>query len=163
VVLVPEPTSIENVYRFVKAAFFRRLSFLSEEMPIKTLVEQAMGQRGAARTAYQILSEAQRIAPEHAPRLQQVMRSFRPALVVNQVRSREDRDVGPAVVAAWKKYFGLDMDFLGGLTYDDEVWRAIRRRKPLLIDRPGCAIASNFSRVVDELLLLDGLQRVAAP
>ena len=43
--------------------------------------------------------------------------------------------IGRAVVAAWRKYFGLEMDYLGYIGYDDEMWRAVRARRPLLVER----------------------------
>jgi len=155
VVLVPEPTCIENVYRFVKAAFFRRLSYLSEELPIKKIIEEAMKQRGAPRTPFQLLSEIERSVPQAAPKIRAAIQSFRPGLIVNQSRSREDLEVGYAVSAAWKKYFGLEMDFLGALSHDDEVWRSVRKRRPVLVEQPTSRVARDFSAVVNELLFLD--------
>jgi flagellar biosynthesis protein FlhG len=161
-VVVPEPTSIENVYRFVKAAFFRRLSFLSEEARLKKLVKQAMAQRGAMPTPHQLLLDMQTLAPELGPQLQAAVTSFRPALIVNQARTREDLDVGHAMVAAWKKYFGLEMEFLGALPHDDEVWRSVRRRRPVLVDQPDSRIAAGLHAVVSELLFLEQ-QRKSGP
>ena len=158
-VLMPEPTSIENVYRFVKAAFFRRLGYLSDQVPIKQLVEQAMSQRGAPRTPYQMLSEVERMAPECAPLIQETIRSYRPGLIVNQARTREDLEMGYSVTAAWKKFFGLEMDFLGALSYDDEVWKSVRRRRPVLVEKPSSRVAQDFSAVVNELLFLEQQQR----
>ncbi|MBS2030238.1 MAG: P-loop NTPase [Deltaproteobacteria bacterium] len=158
-VLMPEPTSIENVYRFVKAAFFRRLGYLSDQLPIKQLVEQAMSQRGAPRTPYQLLTEVERLAPEAAPLIHQTIASYRPGLIVNQARSREDLEMGYSVTAAWKKFFGLEMDFLGALSYDDEVWRSVRRRRPVLVEKPSSRVAQDFASVVNELLFLEQQQR----
>ena len=62
------------------------------------------------------------------------LKAFRVKLVVNQVRSEADHSVGRAVVAAWKKFFGLEMDYLGGVAYDDTAWQMIRKRRPLLVD-----------------------------
>ena len=157
-VLVPEPTSIENVYRFVKAAFFRKLGHLSDELPIKQLVEQAMTQRGAPRTPYQLLAEIERLAPDAAPLIRQAIAGYRPGLIVNQARTREDLEIGYAVTAAWKKFFGLEMDFLGALSHDDEVWRAVRKRRPVLTEQPGARISQDFGAVVNELLFLEQQQ-----
>src|SRR5690606_30874008 len=44
--VVPEPTSIENAYRFIKAAYYRRLKMLETSWNLKPLVEQAMGGDG---------------------------------------------------------------------------------------------------------------------
>jgi flagellar biosynthesis protein FlhG len=155
VVLVPEPTSIENVYRFMKGAFFRRLAHLAEEARIRKLLENAMGAKGAARTPASLLEEISKVSPTAADKLKPMMLSFRPALVVNQARTHEDLDTGHAVVAAWRKYFGLEMDYLGALHHDDEVWRAVRRRRPVLLEKPDARIALDIRGIVDELLFLE--------
>jgi len=162
VVLVPEPTCVENVYRFLKAAFFRRLAHLADELPIRQLVDQALSQKGASRSPFQLLAEMERLSPELAPRIRDMVSSYRPGLVVNQARTREDLEMGYAVVAAWKKYFGLEMDFLGALSHDDEVWRAVRKRRPLVLDQPQGSMAHDFTALVSELFFLEQ-QRACCP
>ena len=49
--------------------------------------------------------------------------------MVNQARTPQDAEMGHAVVAAWRKYFGLEMDYLGAIDYDDDMWRAVRLRQ----------------------------------
>ena len=64
---------------------------------------------------------------------------------MNQARTPQDADIGQAVVAAWRKYFGLEMDYLGVIHYDDEMWRAVRARRPLLLERPDVPAARAFA------------------
>ncbi|HEX8435873.1 P-loop NTPase, partial [Archangium sp.] len=55
-VLLPEPTSVENAYRFIKAAFYRRLQQVEAQYGIENLVERALSTReGAARTPFEII------------------------------------------------------------------------------------------------------------
>src|SRR4051794_37938704 len=42
VVLLPEPTSIENAYRFIKAAFFRRLQLMESSLGCGSLISDAL-------------------------------------------------------------------------------------------------------------------------
>ena len=74
---------------------------------------------------------------------------------MNQARTAQDADVGQAVVVAWRKYFGLEMDYLGFIHYDDEMWRAVRARRPLLVERPDVPSARCFAGIADGLLALD--------
>jgi flagellar biosynthesis protein FlhG len=59
-------------------------------------------------------------------------------------------------VAAWKKYFGLSMDYLGCIEHDDEMWRTVRARRPLLLERPEAASARGVAAIGGRLLELDG-------
>ena len=44
-VLHPEPTSIENTYTFIRAAFYRRMQFAMKKHDVRECVREAMDQR----------------------------------------------------------------------------------------------------------------------
>ena len=94
--------------------------------------------------------------PEAAKNLNRQLESFRPRLVVNQTRTPQESDIGRAVVAAWKKYFGLEMDYLGHIPHDGDMWRTVRARRPLLLERPEAEASRAFGGIVDGLISLDG-------
>ena len=96
-----------------------------------------------------------KVSPEAAAQLERTLRAFRVKLVVNQVRSEADHSVGRAVVAAWKKFFGLEMDYLGGVAYDDAAWQLVRKRRPLLVDGAGSPSATQLVAVAEALVALD--------
>jgi len=155
-VLLPEPTSVENAYRFLKAALFRRLQQTAQALGVAHLAEAALGSQGSAmRTPAEVVKAVAEQSPEAAAQLERSLRDFRVKLVVNQVRSPADQSVGRAVVAAWKKFFGLDMDYLGAIAYDDSAWQTVRRRKPLLLDAAGSSAAANLVTVAEALVSLD--------
>lgn len=159
-VLLPEPTSIENAYRFIKTAFFRRLQDVEASLGVEDLIETALSTReGAVRTPLEFVARARAIDPEAGARLEHELDQFRVRLVVNQARGPGDEDVGHAVVSAWRKFFGLNLDYLGAISYDDEAWRAVRKRRPLLIERPDSIAAGALRRIADNLLALDGRPR----
>lgn len=155
-VLLPEPTSVENAYRFLKAALFRRLQHSAQALGVAHLAEAALGSQGSAiRTPAEVVRAVAEADPDAAAQLERSLRDFRVKLVVNQVRSPADQSVGRAVVAAWKKFFGLDMDYLGAIAYDDAAWQTVRKRRPLLVDAAGSAAASNLVMVAEALVNLD--------
>lgn len=155
-VLLPEPTSVENAYRFVKAAFFRKLQYVGQQLGIGALVQEALSTReGAIKTPYDFVARVRKDHPEIGAKLMDELNAFRVKLIVNQVRTPPDNNVGNAVVAAWKKFFGLEMDYLGGIRYDDEAWRAVRKRRPVLIERPDCEAAQGVAAIATRLLALD--------
>jgi flagellar biosynthesis protein FlhG len=157
-VLLPEPTSVENAYRFVKAAFYRRLQQVESEYGIERLVERALSTReGANKTPTEILQHVRQHNPALALRLEKELAAFRVKLVLNQARTDADANVGAAVVSAWKKFFGLDMDDFGAIRHDDDAWRAVRKRRPLVLDKPESPAAQGIQRIADRLLALDGV------
>lgn len=156
-VVLPEPTAVENAYRFVKAAFFRRLQQVEAQYGIEDLVESALTTReGAARTPHDFIALVRQQDPAAGARLERDLQSFRIRLVVNQARTDQDMNVGTAVVSAWKKFFGLEMDDLGAIRYDDEAWRAVRKRRPILLERPDSPASQGLQRIAGRILTLDG-------
>jgi flagellar biosynthesis protein FlhG len=156
-VVLPEPTAVENAYRFVKAAFFRRLQQVEAQYGIEELVESALPTReGALRTPHDFIAQVRQQDPAAATRLERDLQSFRIRLVVNQARTDADMKVGTAVVSAWKKFFGLEMDDLGAIRYDDEAWRAVRKRRPILLERPNSPAAQALQRIAGRILSIDG-------
>ena len=153
-VLVPEPTAVENAYRFVKAAFWRRMRNVAQVFGYEGLLRTLMSQ-GTFRSPVELVATVTKRDPEAGRNLARQLAAFRPRLVVNQARTPADADIGQAVVAAWRKYFGLEMDYLGFIHYDDEMWRTLRARRPLLVERPDVPAARSFVTVADGLLALD--------
>ena len=155
-VVLPEPTSVENAYRFLKASLLRRLQHLSRELGVEKLAEGALGSRDSAmRTPADVVAHVRATDPVAADALAKALQAYRVKLVVNQVRAPADESVGPAVAAAWKKFFGLEMDYLGGISYDDAAWRAVRRRRPLLLDTPDSEAARQLEAVAARLAALE--------
>ncbi len=152
--LIPEPTAVENAYRFVKAAFWRRMRNVAQVYGYEPLLRNVM--EGASfKSPFELVATVGARDPDAGANLARHLASFRPRLVVNQARTAQDADIGRAVVAAWRKYFGVEMDYLGHVPYDDEMWRAVRARRPLLVERPDAPAAKAFATIADCLLALD--------
>jgi flagellar biosynthesis protein FlhG len=149
-VLVPEPGAVENAHRFVKAAFWRRLRAASAIFGVAHLLEDLLAGsrfRGPA----DVLDALQGADPETARQLREQMEAFRPGLVVNQVRTPEEAELGPGIAAAWRRHFGIEMDHLGAVEYDDDVWRAARERRPLLLARSPGRAARSLMRIAGRI------------
>lgn len=153
-VLVPEPTAVENVYRFVKAAFWRRVRNVVAVYGFEEALRSVMGDRGF-QSPVEVVAALRERHPEAGDTLERELVAFRPRLVVNQARTPQDAELGRAVVAAWKKYFGLSMDYLGCIEHDEGMWKTVRARKPLLIERPDAPAARSFAAIADSLIHLD--------
>lgn len=152
--VLPEPTSIENAYRFIKTAFYRRLKMLEPQFHIREMIQQAMDQQGArnVRTPADLLEEIRKVDPDRGGRLIVEMEKFRPKLIVNQVRAGGDAAIGHQIATAVHKYFGISMEYTGHLEYDDAVWRSVRRRRPLLLEFPNSKLHRSFIQIADRLL-----------
>ncbi len=160
-VLVPEPTAVENAYRFVKAAFWRRMRNVTQAFGYDALLREVMA--GASfRSPVDLVATLAERDPVAGETVARQLAGFRPRLIVNQIRTAQDAEMGHAVVAAWRKYFGLEMDYLGAIAYEDDVWRAVRTRRPILAERPDGQAGRSFDAIASRLLAMDEAERRAA-
>ena len=151
---LPEPTSIENAYRFLKASYYNRLLDNPEFESLRYLIEAAMTPNNSLGilTPQHLLNEVNDRNPELAVALKKAIKDFKPKLVVNQTRSQTDVDVGFSMKSVAKKYFGVDFDYLGYLEYEPNVWQSVRRMRPILAEYPHSRIAMHVDRIVNYLL-----------
>ena len=48
--------------------------------------------------------------------------------------------------------FGLDVELLGYIEYDNLVWQSVRKKAPILLEFPNSKLVSNFSKIYKKLL-----------
>jgi len=155
-VVLPEPTSIENTYRFIKSVFFRRLKMIEDisETEIEDVINEAMNSKIAVgqTSPADLMRKISELHPNIGSKIRQEIGQMRPHLIVNQVRSQADIDIGYSIQSICRKYFGIEMNFPGYLDYDQSVWQSVRKRKPLLIEYPHSKLVTNFDRIVNRLI-----------
>ena len=154
VIVTPEPTSIENAYRFVKAAFYRMLRASTPSPYVRQLIEQVMNVKTSRgiRSPKDLLNEVKRLSPADGTELQTRMEQFRLALIVNQVRVKSESDIGLAVQTVCERYFGMTIDYMGYLPYDNSVWQSISRRVPFLMEAPNSTAVTHLEEILRNLL-----------
>lgn len=158
-VVVPEPTSVENTFRFIKSAFLRRLRDIQkvDKLPVDRTFEGGMP---SPLDLYYAVKESD---PPLAARILDEIQRFRPRLVVNQTRTRADLDLGAQLRSAGRRRLGLNIDYLGHLESDDAVWLAVRKRRPLIVDHPEAKVSKNVERIVRRLLATEQGERAFDP
>ena len=154
VVIAPEPTSVENAYAFMRAAFYRRLRLAMLDPQVRRLVSGAMDERNerGIRTPLDLMREVQAVDSGDARRFSAVMRSFRPRLVVNDVRTAEDIKLGFAVRSVCRKYFAIDAEYLGYINHEESVRASVRARKPLVENNSRADAAIYLARIARKLI-----------
>jgi flagellar biosynthesis protein FlhG len=153
IVLHPEPTSVENAYTFVRAAFYRRMQAALQKHDVRALVREAMDQRSArgVETPLDLLREVESMDPEEGQRFADTMRRFRPRIVVNEVATADDVKLGFSVSSVCRRFFGIDADYIGYLNRDAAVRRAVVERLPLLDVAPDSDAAVYLKRIARKL------------
>ncbi len=150
---LPEPTSIENTYRFIKSIYHRKLNMVEDLLEVGPLIDQAMNAKISQNsTPADLIARVIEINPEIGHKLKIEIEKLSPKLIINQVRTQADIDIGFSMKIICRKYFGINLDYVGFLDYDATVWQSVKRRKPLLMEFPNSALVNNFDKIVHRLL-----------
>lgn len=154
-VVVPTPTSIENAYHFLKAAFYRRLREAIAHEKIGHLADQAKGEKGGRgiRTPRELIRHLVEISPEEGSAIAERMSALKPKLIINQVRSQDDISLGMKMSNACRDYFGVEMSFIGSINSDDKVIRSIQMKKPAMLLFPYSSFAVEIDNIIQGLLI----------
>jgi len=154
VVIAPEPTSVENAYGFIRAAFYRRLRLAMASHDMRKIVTIAMDQRNerGIRTPLELLREIQTLNPTEGTRFVETMRAFRPRLIINDVRTADDIKLGFSIQSVCRKFFGIEPEYLGYVNHDESARRSVRAKRPLIDVYPRSDAAIYISRIARKLL-----------
>lgn len=151
-VATPEPTSVLDLYRFIKLAAIRRVlacflarSPLSEALSNRDFssVEEVMGVAGATDTEGRAVAAA-------------ALQSFRPGLVINRSSSRSQVNV-LYLRKILHEYVGGDLTLLGEIPEDPAVSQAVRSFLPVIEASPTSLAAKcllSLARAVEQLITI---------
>lgn len=154
IVITPEPTAIENAYRFVKSAFYRKVRKLSLNDDVRGIIETAMDQRNdkGIRTPIDLVEAIESADMEAGRMLRREIERFRPKLIVNQVRTRGDVDIGFSIRSSCLRFFGINLSYFGYVAYDNEVWHSVLRKRPIVLERPYARASRCIGEITSRLL-----------
>lgn len=165
-VVLPEPTSVENAYRFLKAAFFRRLAVVEKAFGIKDLVDAARAQRNKLNihTPADLLRAVSAQDPDVGRQVTEQMARFHPRLILNQAHNDENGDdaqIAQDMASACRRFLGINLDVAGVIPDDDAVRRAVRLRQPLRVAAPDSLVKAAVDAIADRLLQGEAGERAA--
>jgi flagellar biosynthesis protein FlhG len=138
----------------MRAAFYRRLRLAMLSAEVRKVIALAMDERNerGIRTPLDLLREVKAIDTEEAHRFVDVMRAFRPRIIVNDVRTAEDIRLGFSVRSVCRKYFAIDAEYLGYVNHDSAARASVRARRPLVDSDPRSDAAVYLARIARKLI-----------
>jgi len=149
VVFTPEPVSVENAYRFIKSAFYRRIKRYEFHLNLENELSMIMARKDemGVRTPGDLIHFLSKHNPEKGGELAELMGKFKINIILNQGRSQKDLELAPSIESVCRKYFGIPCELLGQVEYDNAVWQSLRRRKHLLVDCPTSRLYTQLMRI----------------
>ena len=155
-VATPDPTSVLDLYRFIKLAAIRRVlsAFLARDA-----MSDALSDRDFS-SVEEVLEVAGKTDAAGRALVEEALKSFRPCLILNRVSGRS-RVNTLQLRKLLQEYVGGDLSVLGDVPDDEAVERSVRSFLPVVDQAPGSPAAAAFNRIADALVLQ--LNEPAAP
>ncbi len=138
VVTTPEPTSVENTYRFLKCLMLRwiRHAINSEEdSRLKELLGQVFSGDWSKRikTVADIVAQLKQMDTDQGEALKSLLGDISLSIILNRSVSPDDMELGSSMRRACRDYFGIDIAYLGAICQETSVEESVRLRRPLTV------------------------------
>jgi flagellar biosynthesis protein FlhG len=158
--VTPEPTSLENAYQFIRGVFLHRWMNMTTNTTVKRIIEKAMDARNpeGIRTPFDLFARVEKVDKDVGEALITGISAFRPRLIINQARNRKEAELGFAIRSVCRKYFGLEISFLGHILYDYNVYFSVQRGRPFFSDYPSSDVAECIRDIAARLSEGRGLE-----
>lgn len=147
-VCTPEPTSIENAFRFIKAVYLRRLKQLIKryafDVRVKTAVLENQDSDMSSRDIIDVILEFD--AGKEAF-LKKSIGKFQFKLILNQFRKNADATLGNKLEHVCNRHFYSPFEFLGQVDFDERVIDSVYARKLYVRDYPSTTTAVELKQI----------------
>ncbi len=149
----PEPTSIENTYRFTKGLLFRHLRKTISKKVVRSLIDNGIRQRNGHKfeSVFDLLETIETIEPRLGDTISRYLSTLDIKLIVNQVRTSKDRAIGQKMAIAIKKHFGIQIDFLGNVSHDNTLRKGLLQKKPLMAYLPHSKAFKELTEITQKI------------
>lgn len=153
----PEPTTIENNYRFLKCLFLRKIKSIAdsqEDGVLNGMLQKIFSDRWSQRvkTVSDIIEQLTVLDFDQGRMLKEDLSATSISMIMNQTKREEDNLMGPSIQRACADYFGMDIGYLGSVGYEDCVSESIRTRRPLVMNYSASRAAKSMEACLGQLM-----------
>lgn len=153
----PEPTTIENNYRFLKCLFLRKIKSIADSQEdgvlngmLQKIFSNSWSQR--VKTVSDIMEQLTALDFDQGRMLREDLSATSISMIMNQTKRDEDNLMGPSIQRACADYFGMDIGYLGAVGYEDCVSESIRTRRPLVMHYGASRAAMSLEACLGQLM-----------
>ena len=156
-VATPDPTSVLDLYRFIKLAAIRRVlsSFLARDAMAEALSDRDFS------SVEEVLDVAGKTDEAGRGIAESTLRTFQPALILNRIAGRSRVNV-LQLRKLLKEYVGGDLLLLGEIPEDPAMERAVRSYLPVTEREPAAPASVALAQIADTLLQTIEAKQAAA-
>jgi flagellar biosynthesis protein FlhG len=157
-ITTPEPTAIENIYRLIRAVYFRKVRQIMNLHAFRSLAKEAEGRNSRAGVTNPdlLLHIIKEMDPPRGEMLEKALKTFEFSLIVNQHRKQDNPQLGRLISKIVEKHLNLKMHFMGNIAFDDRVHNAICKKMPFVDLYPYTQTAMDLRECGKKIMAADG-------
>jgi flagellar biosynthesis protein FlhG len=155
-ICTPEPTSVENAFRFIKSAYLRRIKQLLNRDEFNAKVKQLTKEENyGPKKSNDVIDFMLRNEPENGVRLKQQVAKLNFKFILNQFRKNMDISLGEKIETVCNRHFYSHFEFLGNIDFDERVLDAVLKKKLFVREYPDTETALRLRKIAERLTLDD--------
>ncbi len=154
-IFTPDPTSIKDVYSFIKCAIYRKIArTFCNHAEANFIIDASttLNSDGIARRMNDLISNLYDLDSAFCNIAVNMLSRYRPKLILNNVTEEEDLSCVNKVQGACKKFLNIEPEMFGHLRFDNKVRMSIRKMKPIIINHPFCAVTKSINEISRRLV-----------
>ncbi len=150
--ITPEKTSIDNAFKFLRAALFRRIERFYQSVEVGFLLKrnETLSDFIASVQSFTAFEELtrNRICGE----LVALARSFRPKIVVNKATNAYEARIASNILARYvREHLKIEPEKLGFMYFDKCVSEAVNSGTPFIVSRPKLRVSMCIADMANRL------------
>ncbi|MBI5183463.1 MAG: AAA family ATPase [Nitrospinae bacterium] len=154
-IVCPEPTSIQNVYGFLKTTIYRKLiRIFNHNLKIKELITYAANPKngkgaGTINELSQWIYEVDKTSYEI---FRKTVNEYRPSIIMNMLKNKEEQNVAQGLNLVTKRFLDFEINYLGFLQSDPLVPESVRAMRPFMEMRAESPVSNSLNKIINRLI-----------
>ena len=151
-VCTPEPTSIENAFRFIKAVYLRKIKQLIKRHDFDARAKAAvLDTESNALTSQDIIDIVSAHDPEKERFFKARIGRYQFKLILNQFRKNADAALGEKIETVCNRHFYSPFEFWGQVAFDERVIDSIYARQLYVKSYPATVTTMELKQIAELL------------
>jgi flagellar biosynthesis protein FlhG len=159
----PEPTAIENTYRFIRSVCQRKMKQALRRKDLHPWTREALDihTKSPVNSPASLAATVKKTQPEIGQVLEDVLQAFDFKLLMNQTRKQDSVSLGIHMCQVCEKHLGLQIEFLGNIRFDDRVHNAVCQMVPFVDKYPYTQTLLDLRAICQKMLRPENTQPMA--
>lgn len=151
-VVCPEKTSIDNAFKFLRAALFRRIERFYQSPELALLLKRNESLHDFLENVRAADCFDAALKDQVNAEMVALARAFHPKVVVNKARTAYEAKIAANILMKYSRHFLLiEPDYLGCVYFDNCVSESVNSGEPFVLNRPRLKISGCIADIANRL------------